>query len=82
MFLFTGAVSPVFCNLTWVMTQVNQRAHAEGSDEDDIAAVPTIAAIGTPTRYKFFSAKTDTSVPTIACFDLNPCCVHRFTLLL
>ena len=68
---------PFFSDLTWVVVQIDQCAHPRGRYEADMSAVSAVPAIGTPARDIFFPAETDASVPAIACFDLNPCCVHR-----
>jgi hypothetical protein len=56
---------------------VQQRAHIPVNDDDDIAAVPTIAPVGATQRFELLAKDRRAPVPTVATTTMNSCSVNE-----
>ncbi len=49
--------------------------------KDHVPAFPSVTAVRTSSGDKLFSPKTNTTIPTIARFHMDPCFIHKFHFL-
>jgi len=63
-----------------IVLVISEREQILCSFNDDAAAVASIAAVGATLGDEFFTAKADTTVSSIACFNMNLYEIYKFQL--
>src|SRR6266702_3724950 len=77
-FVRAGAAAPVLRPEMLLVAVIDQRVEVVGGDEDDVATLPAIAAIGPAEFDEFLAAKAHRAAPAISALQIDLALVEKF----